>query len=85
MDTTTETHAMMQLLPNGIVQVQTRTSAIVEGQVLTGLQAASYVPGQSLDGVPADIAAVCEAYWTPERVAAYEATVAAANEAATQP
>lgn len=38
----------------------------------------SLTPGQDLTGVPANVAAIAQAAWTPEIIAAYQATQEAA-------
>ena len=37
----------------------------------------SLIPGQDISGVPANVQAICSAAWTPEIVAAFQATQAA--------
>jgi len=44
----------------------------------------SLIPAQDLTGVPANVAAICNAAWTPEVIAAYQAQVAAQAAQATQ-
>jgi hypothetical protein len=40
----------------------------------------SLTPGQNLTGQPAQVVAICNAAWTPEVIAAYEAAIAEAQE-----
>jgi hypothetical protein len=44
----------------------------------------SLTPAQDLTGVPANVVAICNAAWTAECIAAYQAAVAAAEAARNQ-
>jgi DNA-binding transcriptional LysR family regulator len=60
---------------NGIVLYREATKIIEDGVELTKkYHRSSLTPGQSLDGVPANVAAICNTAWTPEVIAAYEAS-----------
>jgi hypothetical protein len=48
------------------------------GQIAQTFYRSTLTPGQSLTGVPANVAAICNAAWTSEVVAAYEAALEAA-------
>ena len=71
---------------NGIVLYREATRIMEDGVQLTQTyHRSSLTPGQDLTGVPANVAAICNAAWTPEVVAAYEAAQdAAAAERETQ-
>jgi hypothetical protein len=67
---------------NGIVLYREATRIIEDGKVLTQTyHRTSLMPGQDLEGQPANVAAICNTAWTPEVVAAYQAQQAAALEA----
>jgi hypothetical protein len=67
---------------NGIVLYREATRIIEDGKVLTQTyHRSSLIPGQDLEGQPANVAAICNTAWTPEVVAAYQAQQAAALEA----
>jgi archaellum component FlaF (FlaF/FlaG flagellin family) len=59
---------------NGIVLYREATKIIEDGVEITKkYHRSSLTPGQSLDGVPANVAAICNTAWTEEVVAAYQA------------
>jgi hypothetical protein len=59
---------------NGIVLYREATKIIEDGVELTKkYHRTSLTPGQSLDGVPANVAAICNTAWTPAVIAAYQA------------
>ena len=63
---------------NGIVLYREATRIIEDGKVLTQTyHRTSLTPGQDLEGVPENVAAICNTAWTPEVVAAYQAQQAA--------
>lgn len=64
-----------EVLPNGIVQVR-RAEIVLEDGVELARKYSRYalVPGQNVLGEDASIQAICGAVWTPEVVAAYEAS-----------
>jgi hypothetical protein len=67
---------------NGIVLYREATRIIEDGKVLTQTyHRSSLIPGQNLDGQPANVAAICNTAWTPEVISAYQAQQAAALEA----
>lgn len=53
-------------------------------QIAQTFHRTSLTPGQDLTGQPANVAAIAQAAWTPEVVAAYEAKVAAQAAAMSQ-
>jgi len=63
---------------NGIVLYREATRIIEDGKVLTQTyHRSSLTPGQDLAGQPANVVAICNAAWTPEVIAAYQAQQAA--------
>jgi DNA-binding transcriptional LysR family regulator len=63
---------------NGIVLYREATRIMEDGnQIGQTYHRSSLTPAQDLTGVPANVVAICNAAWTPEVVAAYQAQVAA--------
>ena len=63
---------------NGIVLYREATRIMEDGtQLSQTYHRSSLTPGQSLEGVPTNVAAICNTAWTAEIVAAYEAQQAA--------
>jgi len=63
---------------NGIVLYREATRIMEDGQQLSQTyHRTSLTPAQDLTGQPANVVAICNAAWTPEVVAAYQAQVAA--------
>jgi len=59
---------------NGIVLYREATRILENGVELSKTyHRSSLTPGQDLNGVPANVQAICNAAWTPEVVAAYQA------------
>ena len=59
---------------NGIVLYREVTRIIEDGKVLTQTyHRTSLTPGQNITGQPANVVAICNAAWTPEVIAAYQA------------
>ena len=59
---------------NGAVIYREATRIIENGALLTQtFYRAGLTPGQDLSGQPANVVAICNAAWTPEVVAAYQA------------
>jgi len=64
---------------NGIVLYRKATRIIEDGNLLTQTyHRTSLTPGQDLTGQPANVVAICNAAWTPEVIAAYQAAQAEA-------
>ena len=68
----------IEIVGHGIVQVREATTITKDGEFF----ARKYrrwllTPGQDLTGQPANVVAQCQAAWTPEVVAAYQAEQAA--------
>lgn len=67
---------------NGIVLYREATRIMEDGvQLSQTFHRTSLTPGQDLAGQPQRVAAVARTVWTPEVVAAYQAQLAAAQEA----
>lgn len=59
---------------NGIVLYREATRIMEDGQQLSQTyHRTSLTPAQDLTGVPANVVAICNAAWTPEVIAAYQA------------
>ena len=64
---------------NGIVLYREATRIMEDGEQLSQTyHRTSLTPAQDLTGHPANVVAICNAAWTPEVVAAYQAAQAAA-------
>lgn len=63
---------------SGIVLYREATRIMEDGNQLSQTyHRSSLTPGQSLEGVPSNVAAICNTAWTAEVISAYEAQVAA--------
>ena len=63
---------------NGIVLYREATRIMEDGnQISQAYHSTSLTPAQDLTGQPANVVAICNAAWTAEVVAAYQAQVAA--------
>jgi hypothetical protein len=61
---------------NGVVLYREATSILEDGVELSKTyHRSSLTPGQSLAGVPDNVVAICNAAWTADVVAAYQAQV----------
>ncbi len=70
---------------NGIVLFREATRIADDGvEVAKTFHRTSLTPGQDLTGVPAQVVAITQVAWTPEVIAAYQATVEAAQAAMAQ-
>ena len=64
---------------NGIVLYREATRIMEDGnQISQTYHRTSLTPAQDLTGQPANVVAICNAAWTPEVIAAYQAAQAAA-------
>jgi hypothetical protein len=64
---------------NGIVLYREATRIMEDGNQLSQTyHRSSLIPAQDLTGVPTNVVAICNAAWTAEVVAAYQAAQAAA-------
>jgi DNA-binding transcriptional LysR family regulator len=62
---------------NGIVLYREATRIMEDGNQLSETyHRTSLTPAQDLTGVPANVVAICNAAWTPEVIAAYQAAQA---------
>ena len=67
---------------NGIVLYREATRIMEDGnQISQTDHRSSLSPAQDLTGVPANVVAICNAAWTAECIAAYQAALAAAEAA----
>lgn len=67
---------------NGIVLYREATVVLEDGaQLSKTYHRTSLTPGQDLTGQPEKVVAIANVAWTPEVIAAYEAQVAAQQEA----
>ena len=63
---------------NGIVLYREATRILEDGEEISKkYHRTSLTPGQDLTGQPDNVVAICNAAWTPEVVAAYQAAQAA--------
>jgi hypothetical protein len=61
---------------NGIVLYREVTRIIEDGiKISQTYHRTSLTPASDLTGVPANVAAICNAAWTPEVIAAYQASL----------
>ena len=75
----TKTTAVDQITvqENGIIMYREATRIMEDGnQISQTYHRSSLTPGQDLTGVPANVVAICNAAWTAEVVAAYQAAQA---------
>ncbi len=60
---------------NGIVLYREATCVMEDGnQISQAYHRTSLTPAQDLTGQPANVVAICNAAWTPEVIAAYQAS-----------
>jgi archaellum component FlaF (FlaF/FlaG flagellin family) len=72
--TKTTTVDQITVTENGTVLYREATRIMEDGnQISQTYHRTSLTPGQSLTGQPANVAAIAQAAWTPEIVAAYQA------------
>ena len=72
----TETKVIDQItvVENGTVQIRETTRILKDGeQIAQTYHRTSLTPAQDLTGQPANVVAICNAAWTAEVVAAYQA------------
>ena len=75
--TKTTTVDQITVTENGIVLYREATRIMEDGvQLSQTYHRSSLTPGQDLTGVPANVVAICNAAWTAEVVAAYQAAQA---------
>jgi DNA-binding transcriptional LysR family regulator len=74
----TKTIDQITITENGTVLYREATRILRDGeQIAQTFHRTSLAPGQDLIGQPANVAAIAQAAWTPEVVAAYQEQVAA--------
>jgi DNA-binding transcriptional LysR family regulator len=79
--TKTTTIDQITVTENGIVLYREATRIMEDGNELSkAYHRTSLTPAQDLTGIPANVVAICNAAWTPEVIAAYQAQQAAASE-----
>lgn len=67
----------IEVLQNGIIQVRETIKFLENGNELSSSYSRwTLSPGQDLTGQPANVVAICNAAWTAEVIAAYQAQVA---------
>lgn len=72
--TETKTIDQITVTENGTVLYREATRILKDGeQIAQTFHRSSLTPGQDLTGVPANVVAICNAAWTPEVLAAYQA------------
>ena len=65
---------------NGTVLYREATRILKDGeQIAQTFHRTSLTPAQDLTGQPANVVAICNAAWTDEIIAAYQAQIAAQN------
>ena len=71
---------LCEVLPNRTIQVR-MSDQIVDGEVVKASTFRRYylTPGSDLAGQPDQVVAVANAVWTPQVIAAYQASVEAYN------
>jgi len=80
--TKTTTVDQITVTENGIVLYREATRIMEDGnQISQTFHRSSLTPAQDLTGVPDNVVAICNAAWTAEVVAAYQAAQAAAEAA----
>ena len=74
--TETKTIDQITVTENGIVLYREATRILKDGeQIAQTFHRSSLAPAADLTDVPANVAAICNAAWTDEVVAAYQAQV----------
>ena len=65
-----------EVLPNGVVQVRRAEIVLEDGaEIARSYSRWPLTPGQDISGEEPSVQAICNAAWTPEVVAAYEASL----------
>jgi DNA-binding transcriptional LysR family regulator len=80
--TKTTTVDQITVTENGIILYREATRIMEDGnQISQTFHRTSLTPAQDLTGVPTNVVAICNAAWTAEVIAAYQAAQAAAEAA----
>jgi len=73
--TKTTTVDQITVTENGIILYREATRIMEDGEQLSQTyHRSSLTPAQDLTGVPDNVVAICNAAWTPEVIAAYQAS-----------
>jgi len=73
--TKTTTVDQITVTENGIILYRAATRIMEDGNQLSQtFHRTSLIPAQDLTGVPANVVAICNAAWTAEVIAAYQAS-----------
>jgi hypothetical protein len=73
--TKTTTVDQITVTENGVVLFREATRIMEDGnQISQTFHRSSLTPAQDLTGVPANVVAICNAAWTAEVIAAYQAS-----------
>ena len=68
----------IEVVENGTIQVREVTRIMKDGsEVAHTYHRWAFAPGSDVSEMPANVVAICNAAWTPEVIAAYEAQQAA--------
>ena len=78
--TETKTIDQITVTENGIVLYREATRILKDGeQIAQTYHRSSLAPASDLTGIPANVAAICNAAWTDEVVAAYQEQIEASQ------
>jgi hypothetical protein len=78
--TETKTIDQITVTENGIVLYREATRILKDGeQIAQTYHRSSLAPASDLTGIPANVAAICNAAWTDEVVAAYQEKIEASQ------
>ena len=70
----------VEVVENGIVQVREATRIIKDGEeIAKTYHRWTLTPGQDVSDQPDNVKAICQAAWTPEIIAAYQAQLEASR------
>jgi hypothetical protein len=70
----------IEVVENGTVQVREATRIMKDGeQIAQTFHRWSFAPGQDVSDQPTNVQAICQAAWTPEIIAAYQAQLEASR------
>jgi hypothetical protein len=70
----------IELLESGVVQVREATRILKDGeQIAQTYHRWTLAPGQDVSDQPANVQSICQAAWTPEIIAAYQAQLEASR------
>jgi hypothetical protein len=70
----------VEVVSNGIIQVREATRIIKDGaEIAKTYHRWTLTPGQDVSDQPANVQSICQAAWTPEIIAAYQAQLEASR------